>query len=823
MNRMRLSLSPPSIVRSLLFRALKKSGLGGFALLYGTVLMGQANIYGKVVGTDETQLAFANVLLLNEADSSLVKGEMSSEEGTYRFEQVPIGKYRVAVSYLGYQTTYSEVVAIRASDDFQVNLTAGNVGANLEEVQVVGRKALFERQIDRVVVNVQNSITMAGASAMEVLQRSPGVSVDEQSGTISLGGRQGVLIMVNGRPNNTPPEALVDLLSNMNASNIEKIEVFSTPPAQFDAEGAGGVINIILKRQEGDGLNGSYSLNAGYGRRFKSGASFNFNYRKDRLNIYGNYSPGYRMSNVIYDFERDVKQMGNTINTQTNNNDDNTTLSNRGRLGLDYYWSDKTVVGLLFSAYVNDREIELDNEAIFSKQQIQTGRVQLGMNGEDVWKHWMTNFNLSHTFQKDRVLSFNLDYLNYDNNNPSTYQNRFFNAEQSLSREQDLRVNKGSPIDIGVFKIDYRHALGENNQISFGLKGTSSQFSNLVLVDTLANGIWSPYEQFSQQYQLEENIGAIYTSFSIQLSAQTKMILGLRYELTKSTFESPELSDPIQRDFGYFFPSLFLSHRLNEEQNFQFSFSRRITRPTFNELAPFVTFVDPTTYFSGNPNLQPSISNALKTEYQYKVFNFSLLYSYDENVIVRYQPVIEPGSNILVNTTENLDRRHLLSFALDFPIQINKWWEMQQSFSALWQQSTIDRAEQRAQVTERSIWMRSIQRFQLPKKWALELSGNYRTPSYYGIFRIAPKGSFDIGIQKRWKNGNLRLNLSDLFVTNIWRSNTDIPELGLLNSLVFNVETRVVRLTFSQNFGSKKVKRSRRRPAGSSAEQRRVY
>ncbi|MEM8906273.1 MAG: TonB-dependent receptor [Bacteroidota bacterium] len=782
----------------------------------------QTQIAGWVAAPDQERLAYANVLLLSSADSTLVKGAVSAEDGSYAVEDVEIGTYVLSVSMVGYQTSYTQVFAIRGDDVLEMNVTAGPLGTALTEVEVLARRPLFEQQIDRMVVNVENNITAAGGNALEVLARSPGVAVNQQSGTISLRGKQGVLVMVNGKSSRLPQEALTQMLSTISADNIQQIEIFSTPPAQFDAEGDAGVINIVLRKREGDGLNGAYSVNLGYGRRMKSGANLRFNYRNNRWSLYGDYAPAFRQRIRRYAFDRTIVNENNVFRTSTNNEPHSDQWVNRGRLGLDFYWSDKTVVGFLFSAYVDDIHIESINNADYDNGPQQQSSVRLEVEEDNKWSHWMSNFNIKHQFDEQRSLSIDYDHLNYRHNNPSTYQNVFLNADKSPVRQQDLRIAKTSPIDINVGKIDYRQGLGAQSEWSTGLKGTFSRFSNEVVVDTLAGDIWQLDENFSQSYRLSEDIAAAYTSFSTHFGEKTQMIVGVRYELTLSHFDSPELLDPIERDYGNWFPSFFLAHQINEQQSVQLSFSRRITRPSFNELAPFVNFMDPTTYFSGNPDLLPGLANSLKADYQWKTIQFSFLYSYDEDVIVRYQPTTNAENNVQVYTTENLDRRHLLDFSINFPVYIKKWWEMQNSIAGVWQRTEVDNNNQTAQVVERSLWLYSAHTFILPKDFILQLTGRYQSTSYYGLLQTLPRGALDIGLQKKWGQNTLRFSLSDVFRTDIWESKTDIPELQLQTTNLFDVETRIARLTYSRTFGSKKVKGARNRATGSDAERSRV-
>lgn len=249
------------------------------------------SITGKVVDDMGEPLPFANVLLLLPSDSTLIKGEVTNLDGKYSFDNVPVGEYLLSVTMVGYGNSYTGIFYLE--EDTPKNISTISMRENtalLRTVEVIAKKPLFEQKIDRMVVNVANSVTSAGSNALEVLERSPGVIVDRLNGNISMAGKNGVVVMINGKISRIPRGAVVQMLEGMNADNIEKIELITTPPANFDAEGNAGFIHIVLKQNADEGTNGSFTLNAGYGVHEKFGGSININYRKNKVNLYGDYS-----------------------------------------------------------------------------------------------------------------------------------------------------------------------------------------------------------------------------------------------------------------------------------------------------------------------------------------------------------------------------------------------------------------------------------------------------------------------------------------------------------------------------------------------------
>jgi outer membrane receptor protein involved in Fe transport len=359
--------------------------------------------------------------------------------------------------------------------------------------------------------------------------------------------------------------------------------------------------------------------------------------------------------------------------------------------------------------------------------------------------------------------------------------------------------------------------------LKLGLKGYRSKFDNDILVKDYANDQFTKNERFSQDYSLEENIGAAYTSLDFQLGDNTSLIAGLRYEYTDyllSTQLDPQFLD---LKFGNLFPSIFIAHNLKNRQQLQFSYSRRITRPAFDELAPFVTFIDQNTFFSGNPSLVPGITDNLRMSYRWRNISLTGTYGFTENAIFKYQPVVDPNSNTQIYTTLNIDKDHQAGIRIAVPLTLAKWWETHNVFDWGWNRLIINGENQQSRQDIKAYVVSSTHNFSLSNKWTFELTGVYQSSAFYGLLRVRPKGTLNLGIRKVLPNGRGTLSLSatDLLRTNVWRSTTLIPELNLNNTSTFDVETRIIRLTYSATFGSAKVKKARKRTTSSAEQSRR--
>ena len=795
-----------------------------FISLHGIVLS-QTDLSGLLTDENDEALPYANVLLLNPTDSSLLKGSVTGLDGRFSIPGIESGDYLLSASMVGYSDTYFPNIHVNGENSNLDlgTMKIGEVSEELAEIEVVAKKALFEQKIDRTVVNVQSSITSAGGTALEVLEKSPGVIVNRQSGAISMAGKEGVIVMINGKENRMPIDALVKMLDGMNATNIEKIELITTPPARYDAEGDAGIIDIIMLKSEDYGINGNYSLNAGYGEKEKYGGSINFNGRANKLNVYGDYSFSRNVTFQIFSNERTVNYNGiETYTTSFSERDPFTNVHN-GRLGFDLDINDKTIFGGLISGYDSKWDMVAFNDINIRENGQLTSQQGIYNTEINHWKHIMGNLNLEHKISDVSTINIDADYLHYHDDNPTQYEIETFDGQGNLLSTEETFSGKITPIHIWVGRIDFATELHKKLKMETGIKGTFSKFTNDVTVSSRDNGVWIPDPDLSQEYKLEEEVLAAYNSITYQISENTGMSLGLRYEYTMSNLSTVEIPDIVDRKYGYLFPSFFISHNINDDNGINLSYSRRISRPTYNQLAPFIIFLDPTTFFSGNAALQPSLTDAVKADYRFKSFLLSLQYSYDQDPIARFQPRVNQEENTQFITARNMIDRHTAGIALTLPITATKWWEMRFNVNGYWQQTRDTYLEEEVNLNQTSLTLNGSQNFTLPKNFSMEVSGFYRSPALFGIVEFQAFGSLNFGLQKKFKNeSTLRFNIQDLLNTMKFEGVGDLPEQGLDTRTTYDMEGQIFRLTFSSSFGNKKVKGKRNRKTGSEEERQRV-
>ena len=388
-------------------------------------------ISGVITESAGEAVPYINVLLLQSSDSTFVKGTVTLENGTYQLENIKKGTYIIMGSMVGFQSAYSQ--SFDLNTDYKVETLILSEGETLDEVVVEATKPLYQQKVDRMVINVENSIVSAGGSALEILERSPGVIVNRQSNSISVVGKDGVVVMINGKRSYLPPSAVVQLLEGMSSNNIESIELITTPPANFDAEGNAGYINIVMKQRLDIGFNGSYSLSVGYGNGETSSDNVSFNYRKNNINIFGNYSFLLDGRETFWSTSREYVQNNNLITSSTVTNREPTQRNHNIRLGIDYQISKKTITGLLLNAYDTKWTMDAFNESIDTENGNVSSYVELLNYELNQWKHYGVNYNIKHQFSDDKFISFGMDYLYYKDKNPSDYTIPFLMKIKRLS------------------------------------------------------------------------------------------------------------------------------------------------------------------------------------------------------------------------------------------------------------------------------------------------------------------------------------------------------------------------------------------------------
>jgi hypothetical protein len=389
--------------------------------------------------------------------------------------------------------------------------------------------------------------------------------------------------------------------------------------------------------------------------------------------------------------------------------------------------------------------------------------------------------------------------------------------------EEETRSSKLTPIDITVGQVDYTNSIGNNVQFMTGLKLGHSEFINTVSAETLNSGSWEFIDQFTNKSDLVENIAAAFASLDFTLNDKNTFKMGLRYEYTDSKLNTIKEGSVVDRQFGVFFPSIFYTRTINNEQNINLSYGKRITRPTFNDMAPFAIFLDPSTFFFGNAGLQPAITNNVKLDYRYKSYLISFQYAVEDSTIASFQERVDINSNQQLFEPVNLNSTTTFSGSLSFPVYIGNKYTMQNNVIFIRSEIKSFYNETPVNLENTAINFNSSHTYKVDNNHTVEINGFYNSASVLGRYKVNAIYGINFGIQKKFSSGNsLRFNIRDALNSIKFTGGTDLTSEGFLTDGSFDFSNRTFSLSYSFNFGNTKLKSTRNRTTGSEEERNRV-
>ncbi len=767
--------------------------------------LAQAEVTGTVQTPEAAPLPFANVQLLTAVDSAFARGAVTGDAGHFALDAVPEGRYFLYVSLIGYGDHASAPFLVHAGDAYDAGtivLTPETV--EMGEVAVEARRALYEQRGDRMVINVGNSVTLSGASALDVLARSPGVIVNEQDGTVSMLGKDGVNILIDGKQSYVPAEGLVAFLEGLSADNVESIELITAPPADFDAEGNAGFINLVLKNRPDDSLSGSASISGGYGNGEVGSASTDARYRRGRLAVFGNYAFSWDAQGQVFETYRELVATNAVVETPSLADRDPIQRNHNGRLGIDYELTKRTTVGALVAAYDNRWSMDALNTASILTDGLPTTLIVSDNNEVNHWRHAMGNVNIRHAFAGGFRATLDFDLLRYDNDNPTTYRNATTDVASTATTDETLVSSKETPLRIYVAKADLHGPEAGAWSWSTGLKGALSRFTN---DPTFPDGVeteWVGDVGVGEKSSLEENVLAAYGSATFRPSEQTTVQAGLRYEHTNSDLRADDGEALIDRRYGKFFPNLSVSHGIRDGLTVGASFVRRISRPTFNDMAPFIYFLNPYTFFTGSTALQPATLNALKADVTLGDIVASVQYAWEDDPIARFQTRIIPDANVEVLYPVNFDAARTATALLAVPIALARGWTTQNTGTVTWNEVEGERSGVPVAASQTSFSVRTTHNLSLPAEFAFEAAAFYQSASLFGAARFEPLWGLDLGLQRALPGnaGKLTLSVDDVFDSVAWSFTEEDLAIPFLSEGTFDFSNRTIRLTYSRRFGT---------------------
>jgi len=774
-----------------------------------------SELQGTIVDETGAALPYVNVLLLNASDSSLVKGTVSDTTGAYRITRIPDGTFRLSAQMIGYQSYFSEVFSPEQLPAGIQKIQLSEAITELGEVVVSASKPMIEVTSNAIIMNVESSPILQNGTAQEVLEKSPGVVVD-QNGNVSLKGKTNVLIYLDGKPTYLSESDLMQLLESTPAENIEKIEIMDNPPAKYDAQGNAGIINIVRKEQAAMGLNGQVGLNLGYGRYPKASPNLNLNYRKGPLNVFGNYSYYYSQRFQNNDIFRRIPTEGGITTFDQTSDRINWVRSHNFRSGADWSLTQRSTLGVLISGNVGNWNSTGENiTQLGGDFDNPYTSLRADNQNRNNWNNLTYNLNFKHEWEDNGELTLDADFSQWKGNSYQNNNNYYFTNEGPSSEPPLLvRTNTDSDIDILALQADYSRTIFGGWGLETGLKSSSVTTDNTLDFQIKEESDFVTDPQRSNQFQYEENINAAYANVQKKWNEQWKMQLGLRGEHTASEGYSVTLDSLVQRDYLNLFPSASVSYTQKDRHSVSASYSRRIDRPNYGNLNPFEFFLDRFTFERGNPFLNPQYTNSYGLTYGYKNAIFTTL-NYTRTTDAITQVLEQDAANqITYQTTLNLNRIENYSVNIAAPLPLAEWWMLNLNLTGYYNRVRSPFTEGgQINKSQLSFNGRVQNTFTLPGDVKFELSGFYSSPTLWGMFEIGEQYQVDAGLSKTLGKLKVQASWNDIF--NI-RENQVVIQQGNIDTIVQNKwETRVFRLNLSYRFGNQKIKQARRRGTAS--------
>ena len=783
----------------------------------------QHRLTGSVQDADGAPVPFANVALYLTADSSLAKVETTDDDGRFRLIDVGPATYDLVITYIGMPELRRAALVMDGDRDLGA-LALQPAGVELAEATVTARRALVEVKPDRTVFNVEGTINAVGNNGLDLLRKAPGVTVDNND-NINVLSRSGVLLYVDGRRMPLSGDDLSAYLRNLNAEEIDRIDIISNPGARYEAEGNAGIIDIRLKKAVDEGANGSVSTNASQGRYFQGNVTANGNYRNRWVNVYGTAGYGNYAS-----FERmnfDNYQNGLLLHEYMYNTGQNGSYNYR--LGADFEVGEHQTVGFLAGGRYNDRTGTMTDVTDINRLVGGTERFDSTLRAGTVMRNDRSqntyNLNYRSAPANGTVLNVDLDYGRYRNDALTNQVNRYYDAAGDPLSALFNFFDTPTDIDIYTAKADYERPTGP---------GTLSAGGRLSRVETYNTFLF--YEDVpgpeplrildrrrSNQFDYTENVYAGYLSYAGQAGERWQYSAGLRVEVTDATgqltpFQENLLEPPVELNYVSLFPNAGVTYTLDAEKGntVNLAYGRRINRPDYNVLNPFREQVTQLTFEKGNPNLSPEIVNNIELGYTHAYrYNFKLAYSSTSNQITRLLGPDKDDPRGFYITWDNLATQRIYSFNASAPVQVTEAWNVYVNASASHISNQADYGEGATidlQVFTYNFFVQNT--IKLPWDLTGEIGGYYSGPGVWGgVLRHRPQGAFNVGLQRNFLDGRLttKLTANDIFYTDRWRGVSEFS--GLRSEGTGAYDSRRVAVSLSYNFGNQRVK-SRNRKTG---------
>ncbi len=784
----------------------------------------KATIKGKIIDADtDAPLEFSTITLFSQKDSSVVTGSITDLSGNFLIETQP-GNYFAKAEYIAYQSKFVGDIVLKKGN---LNIDLGMIKLNgdaetLAQVEVRAEKSQMTISLDKRVFNVGKDLASAGGTAEDILDNVPSLSVDVE-GNVSLRGTGGVRILVDGKPSSLVSADNPNGLRSIQASMIDRVEVITNPSARYEAEGMAGIINIVLKKNQTKGLNGSFDVNVGYPEDF--GLGVNLNYRKNKFNWFTNIGVRYRrgpgsgsLKQIFYDENPD-----SSLYTQMNRTHERGGLTGNFKFGADYYFNPKSILTTAFSYQRSDEDNNArlryqDGFGSFDNVFLITNRTDDEFEDEADLEYSLTYRRIFS--KKGHEFTADIRYEDKTETEGSTFVETYFNGEGVPLNVPnfDQRSNNAEGNERLNIKVDYVQPFSKDSKFEVGMQSSFRTIDNDYVVKEILAGEEIIDPNFTNQFIYNENINALYASYGNKINKFSYQ-LGLRAEYSDVRTELVTTNEINDRQYSNLFPSAFISYELQNQNALQLSYSRRIRRPRFWDLNPFFTLSDRRNTFSGNPNLDPEFTNSYELQHIKRgdkgSLSSAIYYRLTDDVIQRIQTLNPDNPQETITAPQNLATQKDWGIEFTYTYSATKWWRLNGDLNFFYSETngSYDFEGQTIQLLGETYSMtgRFTSRTTLWKKVDAQVRVNYRAPRETTQGKSKSITSVDIGANMDIlkNNGTITFSVRDLFNSRRRRTRTEEFNFESENEFQWRERSFVLSLNYRLN-----QKKRRGRPGG---------
>lgn len=782
------------------------------------------SVKGTILTSTGEPLVNATVSLLNARSSALIQTVLTDSKGMYNFTALNNGEYIIGVKAVGFTAKNSLPFLYASTPIVSDTIIVEEAAEVLQEVIIANEKPAIERKEDRMIINVAGSTLAAGNNAVDILERAPGVSID-RDGNISLHGKTGVTVMINEKLTYLSNSQLASMLRSTNGNTIQSIEIMSNPSSKYDAGGSSGIINIKLKKNKKDGVNGNLVVGAGKAHYLSNNSSLALNAKSGNLNAFATLSSIDDKKDIKLSSQRFINdQESNTVYLQNNRISD-FALNNSYRIGADYDTGKNNTTGIVINGYFNDNDILNKGTAVINEQPANSTNKQISVSHDN---RTMNNIgiNLNNRFKLDTLgqsLSIDLDYIKYKNDGNALLNTLSENTQEDEQKlPYYLRQKTPAKIVVNVLKADYVYPDNKLVKMEAGIKISEVKTNNTIEAQTSSdnvNYIFIP--ELSNNFKYNEKIQAGYLNLN-KIFDKTTVQVGLRAEYTNATGTLINSNDaPINQKYLDFFPNIFILQSLNEKRNISINLNRRIERPNYQSLNPFSYFIDPYTRQLGNPFLRPQYANNIGLNYTYNLFNIGLSYSHTTDVSTE-TVLTDPDTKISSVTFINLNSQDLYTINSNYSYAFTNWWNGNINAYLTYNNYNLDGSPSVNSSNKNvSYNIKSTQNFRINDNVKIEVNGRYQSDFISGLYSLRAFSAIDAGVNYSFWSGRSNMNFSINDIFNSKKTDLELETKGSYFHGYQKYYTRVVRLVFTYNFGSKNMK-SINRQSGANDEKARA-